>query len=125
VYRARDRKLHRDIALKILPAPFAADVERLTRFEREARALAALNHPHIAQIHGLEHLVERKRTTGDARGEVVPLHQLHHQRISRTRPLHSIHVRDVRMIPRGKELRFSFRSARASQRRSRRPRAIP
>ena len=54
VYRARDRKLHRDIALKILPEPFATDAERLTRFEREARALAALNHPHIAQIYGVE-----------------------------------------------------------------------
>jgi len=54
VYRARDRTLHRDVALKILPEPFATDAERLTRFEREARALAALNHPHIAQIYGVE-----------------------------------------------------------------------
>ena len=54
VYRARDAKLERDVALKILPDAFAADADRLARFEREARTLAALNHPQIAQIYGLE-----------------------------------------------------------------------
>ena len=54
VYRARDTKLHRDVAIKILPAVFAADAERLARFQREAQLLAALNHPNIAQIHGFE-----------------------------------------------------------------------
>ena len=54
VYRARDTKLDRDVALKILPEPFAADPGRLQRFEREAKTLASLNHPHIAQIYGLE-----------------------------------------------------------------------
>ena len=54
VYRARDTKLDRDVALKILPAAFASDPGRLARFEREAKTLAALNHPHIAHIHGLE-----------------------------------------------------------------------
>ena len=54
VYRARDTKLGRDVALKVLPGAFASDPERLARFEREARMLASLNHPHIAQIHGLE-----------------------------------------------------------------------
>ena len=54
VYRARDTKLDRDVALKILPEAFAGDPERLARFEREAKTLAALNHPHIAHIHGLE-----------------------------------------------------------------------
>src|SRR5688572_4813885 len=54
VYRARDTKLDRDVALKILPEAFASDPERLARFEREAKTLAALNHPHIAQIHGVE-----------------------------------------------------------------------
>jgi serine/threonine protein kinase len=54
VYRARDTKLDRDIALKILPTSFAKDADRLMRFEREAKTLASLNHPHIAQIYGLE-----------------------------------------------------------------------
>ena len=54
VYRARDTKLHRDVALKILPDAFANDPERLARFQREAYVLASLNHPNIAHIHGLE-----------------------------------------------------------------------
>ncbi len=54
VYRARDAKLNRDVALKILPDAFAGDPDRLARFTREAQTLAALNHPNIAHIHGLE-----------------------------------------------------------------------
>jgi eukaryotic-like serine/threonine-protein kinase len=54
VYRARDTTLHRDVALKIVPPLFAGDPERLSRFEREAQTLAALNHPHIAQVYGFE-----------------------------------------------------------------------
>ncbi len=54
VYRARDTKLDRLVAIKILPESFAHDPERLARFEREARVLAALNHPNITIIHGLE-----------------------------------------------------------------------
>jgi eukaryotic-like serine/threonine-protein kinase len=54
VYRARDTKLGRDVALKILPAAFALDPDRLARFKREAHVLASLNHPHIAAIHGFE-----------------------------------------------------------------------
>jgi eukaryotic-like serine/threonine-protein kinase len=54
VYRARDTKLGREVALKILPDVFASDPDRLMRFEREARTLAALNHPHIAQVYGIE-----------------------------------------------------------------------
>jgi len=56
VYRARDTALDRDVALKILPESFAADPDRLMRFEREAKTLASLNHPNIAQIYGVEHL---------------------------------------------------------------------
>ena len=54
VFRARDAKLGRDVAIKILPAAFTTDPERLARFEREARVLASLNHLHIAGIFGLE-----------------------------------------------------------------------
>ena len=54
VYRARDTKLNRDVALKVLPELFAADPERLARFKREAQVLASLNHPNIAAIYGLE-----------------------------------------------------------------------
>jgi serine/threonine protein kinase len=54
VFRARDTRLNREVALKVLPAPFASDAERLRRFEREAQLLAALNHPNIAHIYGLE-----------------------------------------------------------------------
>jgi eukaryotic-like serine/threonine-protein kinase len=54
VYRARDTRLGRDVAIKILPAAVAEDAERLGRFEREARLLASLNHPNVAAIHGVE-----------------------------------------------------------------------
>ena len=54
VYRARDTKLGREVAIKVLPAAFSEDAERLARFEREARLLASLNHPNIATLHGLE-----------------------------------------------------------------------
>ena len=54
VYRARDLKLGRDVALKVLPASVASDAERLSRFEREARLLASLNHPYIGAIYGVE-----------------------------------------------------------------------
>ena len=53
VYRGRDTKLHRDVAIKVLPELFAADPDRLARFDREAQALAALNHPNIAQVFGV------------------------------------------------------------------------
>ena len=54
VYRARDTKLDRDVAIKVLPAVFGSDPDRVVRFQREAKTLAALNHPNIAGIHGLE-----------------------------------------------------------------------
>ena len=70
VYRARDTRLDRDVALKVLPDAFASDPERLARFEREAKALAALNHPHIAQIHGIE---APAGTSGSPRAIVLEL----------------------------------------------------
>ena len=66
VYRAHDAKLGRDVALKLLPAAFASDPERLARFDREAQVLASLNHPHIAQIYGFEE-------SGDTRALVMEL----------------------------------------------------
>ena len=66
VYRARDTRLDREVALKILPPALAIDAERVTRFTREAKSLAALSHPHIAQIYGLE-------DTGETRALVMEL----------------------------------------------------
>jgi serine/threonine-protein kinase len=66
VYRARDAKLHREVAIKVLPDSVAQDPERLARFQREAQVLAALNHPHIAAIYGLEEF-------GDAEALVLEL----------------------------------------------------
>ena len=58
VYRATDTSLNRQVAIKVLPAEFAQDTERLPRFEREAKTLASLNHPNIAQTYGLETAVK-------------------------------------------------------------------
>jgi len=54
VYRVRDTRLGRDVAIKVLPRALTSDPDRLARFEREARLLASLNHAHIGTIHGLE-----------------------------------------------------------------------
>ena len=72
VYRARDTKLGRDVALKILPEAFASDPDRLMRFEREATTLAALNHPQIAQIFGFQE-VHDTDGPGSSRGIVMEL----------------------------------------------------
>jgi serine/threonine protein kinase len=72
VYRAHDSRLRRDVAVKVLPEAFAADAERMARFEQEARVLASLNHPNIASIYGLEE-------SGSVRAlvmELVPGHTL-------------------------------------------------
>jgi serine/threonine protein kinase len=63
VYRARDARLGRDVALKVLPDQFAADPERLARFDREAQVLAALNHPNIAGIYGVEEVASGVEAT--------------------------------------------------------------
>jgi serine/threonine protein kinase len=54
VYRARDTKLGRQVAIKVLPESVASDPDRISRFEREAKVLASLNHPHIAALYGME-----------------------------------------------------------------------
>ena len=73
VYRARDTTLDREVALKILPASFASDPERLMRFEREARTLAALNHPHIAQLYGVEATAGASADHGFSRAIIMEL----------------------------------------------------
>src|SRR5215510_5596152 len=60
VYQATDTKLGRSVAIKLLPEAFAHDAERAARFEREARVLASLNHPHIAAIYGIEESGDQK-----------------------------------------------------------------
>src|SRR3979409_324856 len=70
VYRATDSKLKREVAIKVLPAAFAEDKERLARFEREAQVLAQLHHPNIASIFGLE---ESDRMGGGVRALVMEL----------------------------------------------------
>ena len=62
VYRARDTRLDRDVAIKTLPHLFAADGDRVARFECEAKTLAALNHPNIAAIYGIERAAARWST---------------------------------------------------------------
>ena len=87
VYRARDSKLDREIAIKVLPALFAADPDRLRRFEREAKTLASLNHPNIAQVYGVidqppalimelvhgEDLAERLKRGAIRQDEAIPI----------------------------------------------------
>jgi len=70
VYRARDKRLEREVAIKVLPKEFASDPERLSRFEREAQLLAALNHPNIAAIYGFE---ESSPSTGSGQATVRAL----------------------------------------------------
>ena len=76
VYRARDTKLGRDVAIKVLPADLSHDAERLSRFEREARLLASLNHPHVATLHGFEedlgtHYLVMELVEGETLGERI------------------------------------------------------
>jgi hypothetical protein len=77
VYRATDTKLGRDVALKVLPADMARDSERLARFQREARSVAALNHPHIVTIFSLEvaddvHFLTMELVEGQSLDRVIP-----------------------------------------------------
>jgi len=82
VYRARDTKLGRDVAVKVLPPALAQDSERLARFEREAKVLALLNHPNIAQIYGIEdHALIMELVDGETLQGPLPLETaLHYAR---------------------------------------------
>jgi serine/threonine protein kinase len=73
VYRAEDSKLGREVAIKVLPELVAGDAERMARFEREAKLLAALNHPNIGAIYSIEHAERPSTATGEEGGEGDPL----------------------------------------------------
>jgi serine/threonine-protein kinase len=74
VYRATDTRLHRDVAIKVLPQSFAQDSERMARFNREAQVLASLNHPNIAQIYGVEdHALVMELVEGETLKGPLPL----------------------------------------------------
>src|ERR1700733_910935 len=74
VYRAKDTKLKREVALKVLPDSFAGDPERIARFQREAEVLASLNHPNIAQIFGVEgHALVIELVPGESLKGPLPL----------------------------------------------------
>ena len=106
VYRARDTRLDRDVALKVLPEALAGDPERIGRFEREAKALAALNHPSIATLYGLEHssnrhLLVMELVEGDTlqerivRAGALPLDEALHIGIQIAEALESAHERGI------------------------------
>ena len=78
VYRATDGRLGRDVALKVLPADMARDPDRLARFQREARAVAALNHPHIVTIYSVEetdgiHFLTMELVEGESLDRLIPV----------------------------------------------------
>src|ERR1700682_5876860 len=74
VYRVKDTRLKRDVALKVLPEAFANDPERMARFQREAQVLASLNHPNIAQVYGVEeHALIMELVEGDPLKGPLPL----------------------------------------------------
>jgi Tol biopolymer transport system component len=105
VYRARDTKLGRDVALKILPPAAATDPERRQRFEREAKAVASLQHPHIVTIHSIDedegtHFITMEMVRGKTLSDVtpaegVPLDQLFEIGISLADAVHAAHDRGV------------------------------
>jgi serine/threonine protein kinase/Tol biopolymer transport system component len=103
VYRARDTALGRDVAVKVLPPAFAADADRLARFDREARLLASLNHPNIAAIYGLESL---PATSGSSRLPAIVLEFIDGESLTdfihRSGPSRetSAYVKDVLMLAR-------------------------
>ena len=72
VYRARDSRLGRDVALKLLPADVATDPERLARFEHEARTVAGLNHPNIVTLYSVEDIVARAPDASHPAGSTAP-----------------------------------------------------
>ena len=102
VWRARDTKLGREVAIKTLPEEFAKDADRLSRFEREARLLASLNHPNIAAIHGFEedngtHFLVLELIEGDTLADRLKRGAIPVEEFPRT---HTPDCRSVRSCPR-------------------------
>ena len=105
VYRAEDTKLGREVAIKVLPEGFASDTERIVRFEREARALASLNHPNIASIHeigrdGDTHFLAMELVPGDTLAErletgSLPIDEALRHALGISRALEAAHARGV------------------------------
>jgi serine/threonine protein kinase len=96
VYRARDTKLNRDVAIKILPDSFAEDPDRLARFEREARILASLNHPNIAGIYGVEErAIVMELIEGDTLAAPLPLNEALEIALQLTQALEYAHQKGV------------------------------
>ena len=102
VWQARDTKLDRDVALKVLPEAFTSDPDRLARFEREAKILASLNHPNIGSIYGLEEAEGVKAVHGVVQNLFrVGRHLLRspHHRLLRTNPgVRRVGCGDVRLL---------------------------
>jgi serine/threonine protein kinase len=87
VYRARDLKLKRDVALKVLPEVFAGDAGRLARFEYEAEVLASLNHPNIAHIYGVEdHALVMELVEGESPKGLLPFEDAGRSRFRLRKP---------------------------------------
>ena len=105
VYRARDTRLDRDVALKMLPPEFTSDAERLARFEREAKLLASLNHPNIAAIFGLEEaedhpclvleLIEGENLAQRLERGAIPVEEALHVALQIAEALEAAHERGV------------------------------
>jgi eukaryotic-like serine/threonine-protein kinase len=105
VYKARDARLKRDVAIKVLPAALALDPERMARFEREARLLASLDHPNIGAIYGLEEsdgtralilaLIEGPTLAGRIANGPIPLEETIHIAQQMAEALEYAHERGV------------------------------
>src|SRR2546426_6749329 len=118
VYRARDTKLNRDVALKVLPEAFTRDPDRLARFKREAQVLASLNHPHIGAIYGFEdsgetHALVLELVEGPTLADMIAEHHRPEAESLRSRPRDSEGAaRRGGGAPRGLEINDALRIAR-------------
>ncbi len=118
VWQARDTKLDRDVALKVLPEAFTSDPDRLARFEREAKVLASLNHPNIGSIYGLEEaegvralvleLVEGPTLADRIKRGPIPLDEFQHERPDALSLLQPVDTPDVGVVQRGQHLGFAL-----------------